>query len=175
MTREQVVAAAKAAHAHDFITALPQGYDTCIGERGSRLSGGQRQRLQIARAILRDSKILILDEATSALDSENEALITAALSRLMAGRTVIIIAHKLSVVRHADVILVMSRGRVVERGSHDQLLTEHPTGLYARLLLHQAGGAKGGGSHSRHTGLPPSEPSDSELDLESHATSSSNV
>lgn len=140
VTMEEVEAAARAAEAHDFIVALPQGYRTCIGERGSRLSGGQRQRLQIARALLRDPRMLILDEATSALDAENEALVTAALSRLMAGRTTIVIAHRLSVVRRADVILVMSKGGIVERGSHDAILREHPGGLYARLLAHQSHG-----------------------------------
>ena len=111
---EQIEAAARAAHAHDFILGLDRGYETTIGERGQRLSGGQRQRLAIARAILRDSPILILDEATSSLDAESEALVQDALAALMRNRTSFVIAHRLSTVRRADAIVVLERGRIVE-------------------------------------------------------------
>jgi ABC-type multidrug transport system fused ATPase/permease subunit len=136
-TDEHVVAAAKAANAHEFITALPDGYDAKLGERGVNLSGGQRQRLSIARAILKDPRILILDEATSALDSESEALVQEALDRLMRGRTCFIIAHRLSTVRNVDRILVLRDGRVIETGRHDELLALG--GLYARLVRQQFG------------------------------------
>jgi subfamily B ATP-binding cassette protein MsbA len=119
---EAVVAAARAANAHEFIMELPQGYDTVIGELGVKLSGGQRQRLAIARAILKDAPILILDEATSALDNESERLVQAALERLMANRTTLVIAHRLSTVRRADRIVVLVRGAIVEEGTHEQLL-----------------------------------------------------
>ena len=130
-TQEEVVAAAKAANAHDFITAMPQGYETPIGERGCMLSGGQRQRIAIARAILRDPRLLILDEATSALDVESEQLVQEALDKLMVGRTSVVIAHRLSTIVRADCILVMDQGRIVEMGSHEALL--QAGGLYQKL------------------------------------------
>ena len=123
--------AARAAHAHEFVSALPRGYDSVVGERGTQLSGGQRQRLAIARAILRDPPILVLDEATSALDTAAERLVQAAIERLLVGRTVFVIAHRLSTVQRADQIVVLDRGRIVERGDHATLLAEG--GLYRRL------------------------------------------
>ena len=133
----EVEAAARAAHAHGFISQLPAGYQTRLGERGTRLSGGQRQRIAIARAILRDPPILILDEATSALDSESERLVQDALNRLMRERTVLVIAHRLGTVRHADQILVLDEGRIAERGTHQDLLVRN--GLYRRLCEGQFG------------------------------------
>jgi subfamily B ATP-binding cassette protein MsbA len=133
----RIVAAAQAALAHDFIERLPQGYDTIIGERGTRLSGGERQRLAIARALLKDAPILILDEATSSLDTESEAAVQAALANLMQGRTVLVIAHRLSTVRRADRIAVMEEGRITELGSHDELLARG--GTYSRLYHLQFG------------------------------------
>jgi ATP-binding cassette, subfamily B, bacterial MsbA len=130
-TRAQVEAAARAANAAGFIAQLPQGYDTMLGERGTRLSGGQRQRIAIARALLRDSPILILDEATSALDTESERMVQQAIERLMADRTVLVIAHRLTTVRHADEIVVLDAGRVVQRGTHEELF--RAGGLYRRL------------------------------------------
>ena len=130
-SQEQIERAARAANAHDFIMALPQQYDTMLGERGTRLSGGQRQRLAIARALLVDPPILILDEATSALDTESERLVQEAVDRLLAGRTVFVIAHRLSTITHANLILVLDHGQIVERGTHAQLLAER--GAYYRL------------------------------------------
>lgn len=136
-TREAVIAAAKSAEAHDFIVALPQGYDTPVGERGMRLSGGQRQRLALARAILKDPPILVLDEATSAVDNETEAAIQRSLDRLVVGRTTLIVAHRLSTVRHADTIHVIDGGRIAESGTHDELLALD--GIYASLWRLQTG------------------------------------
>jgi subfamily B ATP-binding cassette protein MsbA len=130
-TRAQVEAAAQAANADQFIAQLPLGYETLRGERGTRLSGGQRQRIAIARALLRDPPILILDEATSALDTESERLVQQAIDRLMAQRTVLVIAHRLATVRDADEIVVLDAGRVAERGTHDELF--RAGGLYRRL------------------------------------------
>jgi ABC-type multidrug transport system fused ATPase/permease subunit len=134
---EEVVAATKAANAHDFIMGLPQQYDTVIGERGARLSGGERQRISVARAFLKNAPILILDEPTSSIDSRTEAVILDALDRLMEGRTTFMVAHRLSTVRSADGILVMNRGRIIERGTHEELLKQG--GLYRQLHEMQAG------------------------------------
>jgi subfamily B ATP-binding cassette protein MsbA len=130
-TLEQVAAAARAANAHDFVSQLPDGYATILGERGTRLSGGERQRIAIARALLRDPPILILDEATSALDMESERLVQEAIDRLMAHRTTFVIAHRLATVQHADLIIVLAEGRIVERGTHATLYAAN--GLYRRL------------------------------------------
>ena len=135
-TQAQIEDAARSAAAHDFITALPEGYATRAGEAGLRLSGGQRQRIAIARAFVKDAPILLLDEATSALDTESEALVQAALERLMQGRATLMIAHRLSTVRNADRIYVIEAGRVVEEGSHDALVARG--GLYSRLARQQS-------------------------------------
>lgn len=134
-SEEEILEAAKAAYCHDFITALPEGYNTEIGERGVRLSGGQQQRVAIARAILKDAPILILDEATSSLDNESEAYVQKALNNLMKNRTTIVIAHRLSTIRSADKILVLDNGKIAEQGTHVQL--EKQNGIYARLLAAQ--------------------------------------
>jgi ABC-type multidrug transport system fused ATPase/permease subunit len=141
-TEEEMIAAAQAANAHEFISRMPNGYNTMLGERGVNVSGGQRQRLSIARALLKDPKILILDEATSALDAESEALVQQALERLMQGRTSLVIAHRLSTVRSADCILVLKDGHIVESGKHEELLTLN--GLYARLVRQQLSGVRDG-------------------------------
>jgi ABC-type multidrug transport system fused ATPase/permease subunit len=130
-SRARVEAAAEAANAAGFIRQLPQGFDTVLGERGTRLSGGQRQRIAIARALLRDPPILILDEATSALDTESERLVQQAIDRLMQDRTVLVIAHRLATVRDADEIVVLDEGAVVQRGTHEALYRSG--GLYRRL------------------------------------------
>ncbi|NQV57735.1 MAG: ATP-binding cassette domain-containing protein, partial [Rhodospirillales bacterium] len=130
-TEGEIIAAAKDAAAHDFITELPQGYDTYVGEHGIKLSGGQRQRLAIARAMLKNAPILLLDEATSALDTESERQIQAALARLTEGRTSLVIAHRLSTVIDADVIHVIDKGKLAESGSHEELLAKG--GIYAHL------------------------------------------
>ena len=134
-----IEAIAKMASAHEFIASLPQGYDTLVGERGVKLSGGQRQRIVIARALLKNAPILVLDEATSALDSESEVLIQDALWKLMEGRTAIVIAHRLSTIQKMDRIIVLDEGKIVEEGSHKELVNK-PQGTYARLWAHQSGG-----------------------------------
>jgi subfamily B ATP-binding cassette protein MsbA len=139
---DEIEAAARAANAHEFIERLPAGYDTQIGDLGVRLSGGQRQRLAIARAILRNAPILILDEATSALDTESEALVQDALERLMVNRTTVVVAHRLSTIRRADAIVVVSRGRIVERGTHDELVAR--AGEYRQLYDRQYGAEDAG-------------------------------
>jgi ATP-binding cassette subfamily B protein len=139
-TQAEIESAAKAANIHNFIMDLPEGYDTIVGERGYRLSGGEKQRIALARVILKDPRILVLDEATSSLDSESESLIQDALRRVMAGRTSIVIAHRLSTILAADMILVMDRGKIVERGAHEELLALN--GLYAQLYETQFRGEK---------------------------------
>jgi ATP-binding cassette subfamily B protein len=134
-TDAEVHAAAKAAYAHEFITALPEGYGTYLGERGVRLSGGQRQRISIARAMLKNPPLLLLDEATSALDAESERMVQAALEAAMAGRTTLVIAHRLATVLKADRIVVMDEGRIVDSGTHAELVARG--GLYARLAAMQ--------------------------------------
>jgi subfamily B ATP-binding cassette protein MsbA len=135
VSRSEIEAAARAAHAHEFIERLPQGYETLVGERGVKLSGGQRQRIAIARALLKDPAVLVLDEATSNLDTESERLIEDAMERLLVGRTTLIIAHRLSTVRRADRIIALDHGRIVEEGTHAELLARG--GVYARLYQRQ--------------------------------------
>ena len=134
-TQAEIESAARAANIHDFVMGLSDGYDTVVGERGYRLSGGEKQRVALARVILKNPRILVLDEATSSLDSESEALIQDALKRVMAGRTSIVIAHRLSTILAADLILVMDRGRIVEQGTHDELMKKK--GLYFDLVRQQ--------------------------------------
>lgn len=134
---EKIIAAAKAAYAHEFIMALPEGYDTVVGEKGMKLSGGQRQRIAVARALVKDAPILILDEATSALDTHSEQQVQQALEKLMVGRTTILIAHRLATVRNADTIIVLQDGEIVERGTHEDLLNQK--GVYKRLIEIQSG------------------------------------
>ena len=137
-TLDEVRQAAHKAYALEFIEALPDGFETIVGERGVKLSGGQRQRVAIARAILKDAPILVLDEATSALDSESEAAIQSALNELMKDRTTLVIAHRLSTIQRHDRIVVLENGKIIEDGSHAELLKRK--GLYARLWSHQSGG-----------------------------------
>jgi ATP-binding cassette subfamily B protein len=136
--KEDIEAAARAANAHDFIMRLPEGYDTIVGERGSLLSVGERQRITIARALLKDPRILILDEATSSLDAESEEAVQSAVEQLLRGRTTFVIAHRLATVIHADSIIVLKEGRIVEQGSHVQLVRQ--AGYYASLVARQSRG-----------------------------------
>ena len=131
-TQEEIIEAAKKARCHDFIMALPDGYETVIGEGGSTLSGGEKQRISIARAILKNANIVILDEATASIDPENEHLIQQAISELTIGKTVIVIAHRLATIEHADQILVVDQGQVVQKGTHQQLVQQN--GLYRRFI-----------------------------------------
>ena len=131
-TQEEIIEAAKKARCHDFIMALPDGYETVIGEGGSTLSGGEKQRISIARAILKNANIVILDEATASIDPENEHLIQQAISELTIGKTVIVIAHRLATIEHADQILVVDKGQVVQKGTHQQLVRQE--GLYRRFI-----------------------------------------
>jgi ABC transporter, permease/ATP-binding protein len=131
-TEEEMIAAAKAARCHDFIMALPDGYDTLIGEGGSTLSGGEKQRISIARAILKNAPIVILDEATASVDPENEHLIQQAISNLTHGKTIIVIAHRLATIENADQILVVDEGRITQRGTHKQLSVQE--GIYKRFI-----------------------------------------
>jgi ABC-type multidrug transport system fused ATPase/permease subunit len=140
-TLEEIYAAAKQAHAHEFIKDLPKGYDTLVGERGVKLSGGQKQRIAIARAILKDPQLIILDEATSALDSESERLVQDGLKKLMQGRSALVIAHRLSTVMHADEILVLEKGTIIERGTHHELM-KLSGGLYKKLFEMQSSSGK---------------------------------
>ncbi|MGQ9768389.1 MAG: ABC transporter ATP-binding protein, partial [Anaerolineae bacterium] len=135
-TQQEIEAAARAANAHDFILDLPEGYNTLVGERGVKLSGGQRQRIAIARALLKDPRILILDEATSSLDTESEQAVQEALERLMRDRTTFVIAHRLSTITNADWIAVLDAGRIVEQGTHAELLAR-PDGLYRKMVALQ--------------------------------------
>jgi len=156
-TAVEIEAAARYGNAHEFIMELPDGYDTFVGERGVKLSGGQQQRLAIARAILASPQILILDEATSNLDTESEQLIQASMTNLLAGRTTFVIAHRLSTIRRADIILLMDEGRIVERGTHDELMRARG-GYYQMVLRQMASDEPGADAESRipHSGAGPS-------------------
>ena len=131
VSEDAVLQAAKIANAHDFIMMMPDGYQTNVGDRGGRMSGGQRQRISIARAILKNPPVLILDEATSALDTESERLVQDAIIHLMKNRTTLVIAHRLSTIQHADEIIVMQKGEIIERGRHPELITKN--GVYKKL------------------------------------------
>lgn len=138
VTEEEIIAATKAANAHNFISSLPHGYETSVGERGVQLSGGQKQRIAIARAVLKDPKILLLDEATSALDAESERVVQDALDRVMVNRTTVVVAHRLATIKGADVIAVVKNGVIAEKGSHDALM-KITDGAYASLVaLHMS-------------------------------------
>lgn len=140
-TENEIIEAAKAANAHNFISGLPQGYDTSVGERGVQLSGGQKQRIAIARAILKNPKILLLDEATSALDAESERIVQDALDSVMVDRTTVVVAHRLTTIKNADIIAVVKNGVVAEKGKHDELMKLHD-GAYASLVaLHASSSA----------------------------------
>jgi ATP-binding cassette subfamily B protein len=130
----------RAAYVDEFVERLPEGYDTVVGDRGLKLSGGQRQRVAIAQAMAKGAKVLVLDEATSALDSESEALVQEALWQLMEGTTALVVAHRLATIARLDRIVVMDRGRVVESGTHAELLSAGQAGVYGRLWAHQSGG-----------------------------------
>jgi ATP-binding cassette subfamily B protein len=146
---EEIIEAAKAANAHDFISAFPKGYETLVGERGAQISGGQRQRIAIARAVLRNPQLLLLDEATSALDSESERLVNDALKRLMAGRTTLVVAHRLSTVLDADRVMVLDSGRIVQSGTHDELIAD-AGGLYRRLCELQFSSRTSSSGHAEY-------------------------
>ena len=135
-TEEELIRAAKIANAYEFIVDLPQGFDTNIGDAGSKLSGGQKQRLSIARAVLKNPPIMVLDEATSALDSESERLVQSALENMMKNRTSVVIAHRLSTIQNADQIVVMQKGRIIEQGTHSELLRKQ--GMYKKLVEMQS-------------------------------------
>ncbi|MEB8347531.1 ATP-binding cassette domain-containing protein, partial [Flavobacteriaceae bacterium KMM 6898] len=135
-TDEEIIAAAKIANAHEFISQLPMGYDTNIGDSGNKLSGGQKQRLSIARAVLKNPPLMVLDEATSALDTESERLVQDALEKMMKNRTSIVIAHRLSTIQNANTIIVLQKGEIVEQGSHTQLLEAN--GVYKKLVTMQS-------------------------------------
>ena len=152
----EVNEALRTANAHEFVAAMSDGTDTKVGERGVQLSGGQKQRIAIARALLVDPKVLLLDEATSALDSESEHVVQEAIDRLMAERTTVVIAHRLSTIRTADCIVVVSKGRIVERGTHEELIGLG--GLYAQLTARQRGGDGEMGRTTSSSQMAPSTP-----------------
>ena len=141
-TEDEIIAATRAANAHGFISALPQGYETTVGERGMQLSGGQKQRIAIARAIIKDPKILLLDEATSALDAESERVVQDALDRAMVHRTSVVVAHRLTTIRGADMIAVVKNGKIAEKGRHDRLMKK-ADGAYATMVALHISSSKG--------------------------------